>query len=54
MRHRANRKTYLKPKVLSENVFEQAALACGQVKYDDITWETHLKSDRRNCGYSHS
>ena len=55
-----HKKTYVPPKVVSEKVFEQAALACSTVHYE---WDgsafnrgalPNLKTRPEQCGYHHS
>jgi len=54
------KKAYAAPKVLSEKVFEQAALACSTVhyKWDGSAFNRgalpNLKTHPQTCGYHHS
>jgi len=54
MRISRNKKAYKKPKVVSEKVFEQVALACSGEQWISPPPYTHMKSRSSECGYSSS
>lgn len=54
METKIERRAYQKPRIVSERVFEQAALACSQVRINTSTVYTNLKNDSQVCGYAHS
>jgi len=51
-----SRRCYRKPRILTEKVFEQAALACGAIQLPGNVNSglTNLKSNATGCGFSHS
>jgi len=52
MSGRRERRSYARPRVVSERVFEQAALACGRGNFHNDT--AHLKTAPAYCGYHSS
>jgi len=46
------KRKYRKPRVASERVFEQAALACSYVAFANVM--QHMKSEQQTCGYNSS
>ena len=48
----SKKKGYQKPKIVTEKVFEQAALACAQNQFSNT--KINMKVEQTICGYSSS
>lgn len=52
MERKSGKRVYQKPKVVSDKVFEQAALACQQLAWPHT--RTNLKNNNNTCGWNAS